>query len=271
LLFAGAILYHVPFFALSKEIKIEAIHAYMSSPAFKPSLEVEIYFATLILQTLCYILSAHQVLRKFRESGSSVDEHFFSWLQKFNMLFCSYWFLDLAWNIYRKITNVYYLEADFTIMLSSAVAINILAYTVLYHNKEFSQYLLGIFSEKYKRSSLSEEQSKAFLKKLVNLMEAEKPYLDPYLKINDLAKKLSISTNILSQVLNQEMSKNFFEFINEYRIAEAIKKLSDSQYSHLSIIGVALDSGFNSKNTFYRFLKKHTGLTPTQYIRNHAV
>jgi len=141
----------------------------------------------------------------------------------------------------------------------------------LYKNQDFEKYLLSVSNEKYKKSTLSKEQSADILNRIVLLMENDKAYLRPDLRIADLSDQLKLSTNIISQVLNQELNKNFFEFINEYRIAEAIKRLSDPKFSHYSIFGIALDVGFSNKNTFNRLFKKQTVQTPTQFLRSHSI
>ena len=69
----------------------------------------------------------------------------------------------------------------------------------------------------------------------------------------------------LSQIINDSLQKNFFDFINFYRIEESKNYLSDSKYKKLNILEVLYEVGFNSKSTFNKVFKEHTGLTPTEY------
>ncbi len=98
-------------------------------------------------------------------------------------------------------------------------------------------------------------------------MEAEKPYLDTELSPAKLAKSVGISSHQISQILNIEIGKSFYEFVNEYRFMEAKSRLQQSKYSHLTILAIAMDSGFNNKNTFNKVFKKHSGLTPSQFLK----
>ncbi|MCB0753411.1 MAG: helix-turn-helix transcriptional regulator, partial [Ignavibacteriae bacterium] len=121
--------------------------------------------------------------------------------------------------------------------------------------------------KKKKKDLLDHESSVAYTKQLLEYIEKEKPYLDPKLSLRSLAKQIDIHPNQLSWLLNESIGKNFSEFINHYRI-ETFKEIAkSSKYSHISLIGLAYESGFNSKTVFNTFFKKETGLTPNQYIK----
>ncbi len=119
--------------------------------------------------------------------------------------------------------------------------------------------------EKYKRTRVSDERVAVISHQLLHLMETEKPYLEPELTLPQLADKLGVVPHQLSQVINREMNKSFFDFVNEYRIQEAKRLLSSPQCDHLSILGIALDAGFNSKSAFYIAFGKYAGITPSEY------
>lgn len=103
---------------------------------------------------------------------------------------------------------------------------------------------------------------------LFEFMEAEKPYLDPELTLSQLAVGLGIPRAQLSDVLNKEIGKNFNDFINGYRVEAFKKMIADGRHQQLSVLGLAEEAGFNSKATFNRVFKKHTDLSPTQFINN---
>ncbi len=106
------------------------------------------------------------------------------------------------------------------------------------------------------------------IKRLNDLVEDEKLFLKPELHIEDLAIKLKIQTHHLSRLINKELDKNFFEYINEYRVEEFKKLVADPRNKNISILGLAMDAGFNSKATFYRFFKNSTGLTPSEFKKS---
>ena len=101
---------------------------------------------------------------------------------------------------------------------------------------------------------------------LKNAMESEKLFLDTELNVSKLAKHLQVSQKMLSAVLNQHLGKGFNEFVNEYRVAEVKKKLLSKENHHLTISGLAFESGFNSQATFQRVFKELTNLTPKEFV-----
>jgi len=120
-------------------------------------------------------------------------------------------------------------------------------------------------TERYSRSGLKDVQAEKYLKKLLYYMETNKPFLDGDLTIQDLSSKTGIPRHHITQVLNEKYKRNFFTFINEYRVKEVIERFGDTRYNHYTILAIAFDAGFNSKATFNSFFKSQTGLTPSEY------
>ena len=124
----------------------------------------------------------------------------------------------------------------------------------------------------YSNKSLPKESSKKLSPKteqyhgqLLQLMKEQQLFADPELNLASLAEKLQISAGYLSQIINEKEEKNFFEFVNGYRVNAAKEKLTDNTYDQYSILGIALESGFSSKSTFNSLFKKYTGQTPSAY------
>ncbi len=118
---------------------------------------------------------------------------------------------------------------------------------------------------KYSKSGLTSEKVEKIHKKLISFMEESKIYLKNDLNIEDLSRELHIQSFHLSQVLNQSIGKNFFLFVNEYRVTEVLNRLNDPKYKDYSILRLALDSGFNSKSSFNAIFRKITGRTPNEF------
>ena len=104
--------------------------------------------------------------------------------------------------------------------------------------------------------------------KIESYMEKSKPFTNPNLTLNELANKVKIQPHILSKVINQGFQKNFFDFINNYRIDEFKKRMEDNRYKNHTLISVAYDVGFNSKTAFNRSFKKITNQTPSEFYQN---
>ncbi|HEX8638643.1 MAG TPA: AraC family transcriptional regulator, partial [Pyrinomonadaceae bacterium] len=116
-----------------------------------------------------------------------------------------------------------------------------------------------------RKTLLSENELENLKAKLQKLMTAEKPYLNPQLTLNDLAKELGVNSAVLSYAINSGFGVNFNDFINEYRIGEVKTRLQNGAAKNLTLLAIALDSGFNSKATFNRAFKKITGVSPKEF------
>ena len=102
--------------------------------------------------------------------------------------------------------------------------------------------------------------------KIIQLFETENIHQKPDLTLTDLADLLDTNRNIISKAINQEFEMNFNDFVNEKRTEAVIEKLKKGEHEKSTLLGIALDCGFNSKTTFNRAFKKYTALTPKQYI-----
>ena len=119
-------------------------------------------------------------------------------------------------------------------------------------------------------SHLPNDVFATIVKKLEKAMVVDKLFLNPKLTIYELSNKLKTPQRILSQAINQHFKISFRDFINEYRLEEVKSKLKNSNNSHMSILGIALDCGFNSEASFYRIFKKSTGISPKEFIQKNT-
>lgn len=119
--------------------------------------------------------------------------------------------------------------------------------------------------KKYQSSSLTEAAREKYAALLNDHMIRQRPYLDPELSLSSLAGMIDMHPNHLSQVLNETLGQNFAEYVNTFRLEDFKKKAQDPANQHLTILALALDSGFNSKTVFNTFFKKKMGMTPSAY------
>jgi AraC-like DNA-binding protein len=105
------------------------------------------------------------------------------------------------------------------------------------------------------------------LSRLEEMMAGKKPYLNPGLSLSELADLMSMPSHQLSKIINDGFQKNFFDYINTYRIEAFKERIANDEHQERTILSIALDVGFNSKTAFNRAFKKHTQLTPRQYLR----
>jgi len=118
----------------------------------------------------------------------------------------------------------------------------------------------------YKKSGLKSNMAKSKHHDLLTFMKTEKPYLNPKLTLSELAQSLNISSNHLSQIINQYEKVNFHDFVNIYRVNEFIERAQTNK--NFNYLVNAFDSGFNSKSSFNSVFKKIKDATPSQYLAN---
>ncbi len=125
--------------------------------------------------------------------------------------------------------------------------------------------------EKYHKSKMDEKTAILIIEKLNECMEKDQLYLNPNLKLQDVAKVVKCNTGELSQVLNMFMNINFMDYINKYRIDEFIKRIQDKSASKYTLVFLSEQCGFSSRTSFFRTFKKIKGMSPAEYIKKHGI
>jgi AraC-like DNA-binding protein len=125
--------------------------------------------------------------------------------------------------------------------------------------------------ERYARTGLKQKDATGIMQRMEAYMKTEKPYTNFDLTLNDLAAYLDTSPNYLSQVINSVSGKTFYNYINHYRIAEFLVLAARQENKKYTFIALAYDCGFNSKTTFNKYFKLHTGQTPSEYFGKQSV
>jgi AraC-like DNA-binding protein len=120
---------------------------------------------------------------------------------------------------------------------------------------------------KYANSPLDKDVAQNLHKKLISILEEEKPYLNPELTLNDLAGMVNTNPHLLSKVINSVEQKTFYELINELRVKAFLVEVTLPANKKYTLLTIAYDCGFNSKASFNRNFKKHTGKAPREYFK----
>ncbi|MEM7641987.1 MAG: helix-turn-helix transcriptional regulator [Pseudomonadota bacterium] len=113
---------------------------------------------------------------------------------------------------------------------------------------------------KYERSALSEERAQRLARKVGAAMRNDRVYRDPNLSLWDLSTHIGVTSNHLSQTLNETLGANFFDYVNRWRIEDAAQRIRTTDET---ILAIAYEVGFNSKSSFYKAFKRHMGKTPS--------
>lgn len=125
-------------------------------------------------------------------------------------------------------------------------------------------------SKRYTKSGLSPKKAEQYALKLIDYMDHSEAWKNNELNVAALSDATDIPKHHITQVLNENIQKNFYTFVNEYRVKLAMEMIVSPKYDSLSFVGIAFESGFNSKTAFNIFFKKYTGMTPTEYKKKQS-
>ena len=120
---------------------------------------------------------------------------------------------------------------------------------------------------KYEKSKINSDEVSAIQKKLNVLIQTEKTYIDPELTLSDLAQKINVHPNTLSQIINSAEQKNYYEYINDLRVEEFKKLIAIPDNQKFTLLSLSFECGYNSKTAFNRNFKKNTGHSPSDYLK----
>ncbi len=226
-------------------------------------------FVFMVVQMLWYLFAVLKILKehgsRIRESFSSLERVNLHWLRFLTIGQIVIWSVAFVVEVMkrdpREINVVWLLVSAFMYMVGYFGISQPEIFTVRVEEGESTAEA----GRKYGKSALSAEQSQQILKRLESLMMTGKPHLNSGLTLPLLSKQLSVPTYHLSQVINQQLGKNFFEYINQYRVEEAKRLLVDPKMQNLTLASIGFESGFNSVSSFNSIFKKMTSMTPSSY------
>ena len=132
-----------------------------------------------------------------------------------------------------------------------------------YLGEEVNSKVPDRLQKKYEKSGLTHDQAILIKSKIRKAFDEDKIYRNNAIGLDDLAEHIQHNRYKVSQVINTYFAKNFYTFLNEYRIKEAMDLLASDP--HLSVKAIMYEVGFNSKNSFYTAFKKITGLSPNDF------
>ena len=161
-----------------------------------------------------------------------------------------------------------YFTSSYTSYIIGALSFSFVLYLsiLLIFYKKKTDYISTEKKEKYADKKINNEEALHLLSKIETVLKGEQLYKDPNLTLTQLSKLIHVRAHVLSQLLNDNLDKNFPNFINEYRIDAAKKMLITD--NHLKMEVIAENCGFNSTSTFYTAFKSITNTTPGKYAKN---
>lgn len=188
----------------------------------------------------------------------------FKWLRRLIRIFALLWLVWIPYMLANAFIFNHYLS-DYDVY---PLHIFIWIFTFWMAAKVFLKPEIVLLEREKKKVKFKKTPSKQIVDQahwLNEKMKAEKYYLNPELTLQSLSKELDLHANTISQTFNEGLNKSFSDVVNEYRIKAVVEKLNSASYAQFTILGIAYESGFNSKTTFNRAFKKFTGKTPVVY------
>ncbi len=228
------------------------------------------------IQILIYMAAALFLLlnysRSIKSLYSMIHHLNLGWLELVLYAFVLMWLIDFAHFLLRNTSGISPELSGYLTFIS--IAINfVFANLVIYKGLKQPYQIFNIEKELPKAKSdsitISDDEGNIYLGKLLDYMNAEKPYLTSTLTLKQLAERLEINPRVLSRIINEKRNQNFFDFINNYRIDDAKMILANPAKRKMTILEVLYGVGFNSKSVFNTTFKKNTGVTPTEYRKRY--
>jgi AraC-like DNA-binding protein len=274
------LIYMYEFFLGDMETKIEFIN---DMDSVEPSSNFFLYLT--VISGVVYVTMSLLALKKYKslitKNFSNVERISLNWLRNLIFGLAGIWIVVILIHLITGLVQPsIHLEENIFIYSAVSLFILLLGYYGIKQVGVFSNSTI-VFEEnvdktieaenQYAKSGLKAGQAKIHHELLVSIMAESKPYLQSKLTLGQLAEQLAIKPNHLSQVINQFEGSNFYDFINKYRVEEFKKRVMDPKNSHLNILAIAYDSGFNSKSSFNSVFLKLTNHMPSKYLKSIAV
>ena len=242
------------------------------SVIFKINIPFIYRYSLFHLITTPYIIACFIVIVRYRKNikdyYSSIDKLSLTWMLYVVVAFFVMWMVDFFTFVFIDLGVIGQNTESYLTFVSLLINF-VFAILIFFKALQHPEYFTGLTGEekqnKYEHSRLTEKEKTEYLQKLESYFNNDKPYLNPELTITDVALNLNVSVKYLSQVINETLGKNFYDFINSYRIEEAKRQLNENTDSKKTVLEILYESGFNSKSAFNTAFKKQTGFTPTQF------
>lgn len=238
--------------------------------------EIQFNHIFIHFQIVFYIIAAFMILRKAKNiylenyAGASMES--LNWLFQFTLAISFFYSIALLKNIFKFSTYTNISEwLKIGLFLFELVIISWYLFKALNNPNLFRsidsklKLVSKIVLEEKQNDQLQEDEYGKDLSKLKEYMVKEKPFLNASLTIQDISNDLEIPVRKLSLLINHKLNQHFYDFVNSYRIENAMDILKDSTKNKVTILEILYEVGFNSKSSFNTAFKKHTNTTPTSY------
>ena len=246
----------------------------LQSESFKHQWDYPVVIITMTLSSLVYLSWAAVLVRRYncriKVYFSETSRYDLHWLRVLMIASAAiYTVIYLAFAIDLIVPLAPFRWMHQISFLLGAVYIIVLGFFGHRQGNLFSEKTIGInLQEPGTISGITyslTDKENDFIQNLLKYMNENKPFLIPEITLAALASELEVTPDYLSGIINNKLGKNFFDFINHYRIEEFKTRSLAPENKKFTLLSIAYDCGFNSKATFNRVFKNVTGITPGEY------
>jgi AraC-like DNA-binding protein len=241
----------------------------------------KIFFSVLniliILQAIYFIVYAYLKIRLHKKrihlfSSNTVDINL-KWLEYIIYALLALSSFIAGYNLIFIGDNLNLFANVITLAVVFYIAYNVLKQQEIFTLNEIERNQIITIKKQTntERQKVLADNELATLKiKLTEVMENDKPFLDTNLSLVNLSNLMHLTPHQLSYLINIGFNENFFLFVNKYRVERVKELLINKENDHLSILGIAFESGFSSKTAFNTTFKKFTQQTPSEYKKSRT-
>lgn len=231
-------------------------------------LTYSIEFDGTLVSLLVYLFFSLRLLQKYRryvqENFSETSQLTLRWLRALLLILavlCVQWTVEI---ILRDVYHNFY-NYDYSYWLLGLLLITLGAAGLQQSNLATVQFRDEPIDETTPLIKAATDINADYVERVRRAMDTDKYYLNPTLTLLELAQHVGLNPKVVSQVINTGIGKSFNDFVNEYRVDEVRKRLRTDDLNRYTLLGIAFESGFNSKTTFNRIFKQHTGQSPSAF------
>lgn len=222
------------------------------------------YYGSIFLSALWYTLQSLFLINEKQKTTDGRTQRTLNlqlqWLKNYTNAFLFFLFCFLVAQLIFIFTDFH----QYYVMLSTVLVFSILIHFVGYWGIKESR-ILSEPSASGSPAKLSMERTRELKAEIVRILEQEEVFLKSDLSAKYFCDRLAVNSQYFSRLINTEFNCSFTHLINSYRIEKSKSLIKDPNYKHLNMLGIAIECGFNTKNTFTRAFKRHTGMTPSAF------
>ncbi len=265
----GALLWMIPFYLLSDEVKCNYLLDYINYESCGCGMAPKhiALIVILLLQTTIYSIYWFKKIRtysrevKSRASSSIIE--FVPWISRVLGTIILFGVSIVAAGLTRIVAREdFYTLDQIENIVFSFIPHAFLILLFFLHERPLPQLNTQTSIESNGRKEIDDDM----VEKLIQLMQNEELYLNPDLGLVDVSARMELTRHHLSELLSRGLQKSFYDFVNEYRVEHAKKLMSSEIINTYSLSGIARESGFNNYVSFYRVFKRTVGITPSKFM-----